>query len=67
MNNASSGSSGFLFLFREVIYLRVAFALVILTGPMIMSETLGLFLVIGFPLSLVICIWAFGRFSAEPK
>ena len=34
---------------------------------MIMSETLGLFLVIGFPLVLAICIWAFGRFSAEPK
>ncbi|CAI8300388.1 MAG: Uncharacterised protein [Alphaproteobacteria bacterium UBA4588] len=32
-----------------------------------MSETLGLFLVIGFPLCLVISIWAFGRFSPEPK
>ena len=32
-----------------------------------MNETLGLALVIGFPLVLVIGIWAFGRASVEPK
>ena len=32
-----------------------------------MSETLGLFLVIGFPLILCICIWLFGKFSVEAE
>ena len=34
---------------------------------MIMNETLGLVLVIGFPLVLVIAIWAFGKVSVEPE
>ncbi len=32
-----------------------------------MDPTIGLFLVIGFPLSLCIAIAAFGRFSAKPE
>ena len=32
-----------------------------------MNETLGVALVIGFPLVLVIAIWAFGKISVEPK
>ncbi len=32
-----------------------------------MNETLGLALVIGFPLVLWLCIWAFGKVSVEPK
>ena len=32
-----------------------------------MDPTIGLFLVIGFPLILCIAMWAFGRTSAEPE
>ena len=32
-----------------------------------MNETLGIALVIGFPLVLVIAIWAFGKTSVEPE
>ena len=32
-----------------------------------MDPTIGLFLVIGFPLILCILIWAFGRVSVEPE
>ena len=32
-----------------------------------MNETVGLILVIGFPLVLVIAIWAFGKTSVEPE
>ena len=32
-----------------------------------MNETLGLALVIGFPLVLWLSIWAFGKVSVEPK
>jgi len=32
-----------------------------------MDPTIGLFLVIGFPLVLCIAIWAFGRSSVEPE
>lgn len=31
-----------------------------------MNETMGLILVIGFPIVLVIGIWAFGKLSVEP-
>ena len=32
-----------------------------------MDPTIGLFLVIGFPLILCVAIWAFGRASVEPE
>ena len=32
-----------------------------------MDPTIGLFLVIGFPLFLCIAIWAFGRASIKPE
>ena len=32
-----------------------------------MNETFGLILVIGFPLILVVGIWAFGKLSVEPE
>jgi len=32
-----------------------------------MDPTIGLLLVIGFPLMLCIAIWAFGRSSIEPE
>ena len=32
-----------------------------------MNETLGIALVVGFPLVLVGLIWAFGKMSVEPK
>ena len=38
-----------------------------LTGINFMDPTIGLLLVIGFPLILCIAIWAFGRSSIEPE
>ena len=32
-----------------------------------MNETFGLILVIGFPLTLWVAIWAFGKLSVEPE
>ena len=32
-----------------------------------MDPTVGLILLIGFPLALVVAIWAFGSFSKEPE
>ena len=38
-----------------------------LTGNNFMDPTIGLLLVIGFPMILCIAIWAFGRSSIEPE
>jgi len=45
-------------LFRDFLHIR---------GDKFMDPTIGLFLVIGFPTLLCVGIWAFGKFSQEPK